>query len=179
MKPPRFNLLILLPPLLFAGFAAAAFLALKRENPDELPSALIGRTAPLLATAEPLGDLPLLGDADLSGPGLKLVNFWASWCAPCRAEHPLLMDLTDGEIPVYGINYKDQPANAEGFLAELGNPYDRIAADPSGRTGIDWGIYGVPETFLVGPGGEILTRFPGPLTRAAFADRLQPVIDAN
>lgn len=179
MKPRRLNLLIILPPLLFFGFAAAAYFGLKRENPDELPSALVGRTAPLLSHVEPFGDMTPVTDADLSGPGLKLVNFWASWCGPCRAEHPLLMDLNEGGIPVIGINYKDTPANAEGFLAELGNPYDLIAADTSGRTGIDWGIYGVPETFLVGADGEILVRFPGPLTRDAFAKRLQPVIDAN
>ncbi len=178
MAERKFNLLLVLPPLLFAGFAIAAYLGLKRENPNELPSALVGRPAPALAAVEPFGEAIAPTDAALAGPGVKLVNFWASWCGPCRAEHPILMELGAGEIPVIGINYKDAPENAGGFLGELGNPYDMIGADTSGRTGIDWGIYGVPETFLIGPGGEVLYRHPGPLTRDIWERKLAPVIES-
>lgn len=174
----RVNPLLFLPPLIFAGFAIAAYLGLVRENPDELPSALIGQQAPALTEAAEFPGAPLLTDADLRAPGVKLVNFWASWCAPCRAEHPLLMDLrADGMVEVLGINYKDEEANASGFLAELGNPYRAIAADTTGRTGIDWGIYGVPETFVIGGDGEILFRHPGPMTREIFEKRIRPVIE--
>lgn len=178
MANRKFNPLVILPPTLFVAFALAAYLGLKRENPNELPSALIGKSAPSLAAVEPFGDSPMPTNAALSGSGVKLVNFWASWCGPCRAEHPLLMELGKGDIPVVGINYRDAPENARGFLEELGDPYDMIGADGTGRTGIDWGIYGVPETFIVGPDGEILFRHPGPLTRDIWQRKLAPVIDA-
>jgi cytochrome c biogenesis protein CcmG, thiol:disulfide interchange protein DsbE len=173
---PRANPLILLPPILFLAFAAAAYLGLKRENPDELPSALLDEPAPALAATLPLRDDPAPTAADLLAPGVKLVNFWASWCAPCRAEHPVLEELAAEGLTVIGINYKDEPDKALGFLEELGDPYARIGADPSGRTGLDWGIYGVPETFVVGPDGTILLRHPGPLTRDLVEKRLRPVI---
>jgi cytochrome c biogenesis protein CcmG/thiol:disulfide interchange protein DsbE len=105
------------------------------------------------------------------------VNFWASWCAPCRAEHPLLTEIAASGVPVIGVNYKDTPANALAFLDELGDPFASIGADRSGRTGLDWGIYGVPETFVVDADGTVLLRHPGPLTRDIVARRLQPVID--
>jgi cytochrome c biogenesis protein CcmG, thiol:disulfide interchange protein DsbE len=178
MAERRSNPLLILPPLLFLAFAGAAYLGLKRDNPEELPSALIGKEAPALSSITQFSGEPMPDDAVLEGPGVKLVNFWASWCGPCRAEHPLLMEVGKDSIPVIGINYKDDEAKAAGFLAELGNPYRMIGEDGSGRTGIDWGIYGVPETFVVGPGGEILFRHPGPLTRDIFEKRLRPVIDA-
>lgn len=179
MAERKFNPLLFLPPILFVAFALAAYLGLKRENPNELPSALIGKAAPSLAEVSRFGSASAPSDDMLSGPGVKLVNFWASWCGPCRAEHPLLMELGESEVPVVGINYKDAPGNAQGFLDELGDPYDLIGADETGRTGIDWGIYGVPETFVVGPGGEILFRHPGPLTRDVWDRRLAPVIDGT
>ncbi|WP_392664150.1 DsbE family thiol:disulfide interchange protein [Amaricoccus sp. B4] len=178
MAERRFNPLIALPPLLFIAFAVAAWFGLQREDPNALPSALIGKTTPPLAYVSEFPGSPTPTDADLTGPGIKLVNFWASWCAPCRAEHPVLMELGTPERPVIGINYKDSPEKAAAFLAELGNPYAMVGEDASGRTGIDWGIYGVPETFVVGPGGKILFRHPGPLTREVIEKRLKPVIDA-
>lgn len=177
MAERKFNYLVFLPPIFFAAFVIGAYYGLKRENPNELPSALIGRTAPSLADVRPFAGSPAPDDPLLAGDGVKLVNFWASWCGPCRAEHPLLMELGATEIPVIGINYKDAAENAQGFLAELGNPYDMIGADDTGRTGIDWGIYGVPETFVVGPGGEILFRHPGPLTREVWEKRLAPLVE--
>ncbi|HMR53754.1 MAG TPA: DsbE family thiol:disulfide interchange protein [Amaricoccus sp.] len=176
MARPSFNLLMLLPPLLFAVFAGLAWFALTRENPDELPSALIGRPAPSLAATTALRDDPAPTDADLRAPGVKLVNFWASWCGPCRAEHPVLEELAAEGQTVVGVNYKDDPANARAFLAELGDPFAAIGTDRSGRTGLDWGIYGVPETFVIAPDGTILLRHPGPLTRDIVERRLRPAI---
>ncbi len=173
------NPLLLLPPLAFVAFALVSWYALTRENPSELPSALIGRQAPDLALTETLrGDTPPTA-ADLTAPGVKLVNFWASWCGPCRAEHPILTDLAEAGVPVIGVNYKDQPDNARAFLDELGDPYALIGADRTGRTGLDWGIYGVPETFLIDGDGTILVRHPGPLTREVLASRFAPHIEGR
>ncbi|WP_424929322.1 DsbE family thiol:disulfide interchange protein [Amaricoccus tamworthensis] len=179
MTKRKFNPLVLLPPLLFLAFGIAAWVGLTRENPDELPSALVGRTTPSVAGLAPMDGGPVPSDEDLRGDGMKLVNFWASWCGPCRAEHPLLMELGESEVPVIGINYKDSADNAAGFLEELGNPYDSIGADADGRSGIDWGIYGVPETFVVGPDGEILHRHPGPLTVDIFNKRIRPLLEGQ
>jgi cytochrome c biogenesis protein CcmG/thiol:disulfide interchange protein DsbE len=176
MARRSFNFLMILPPLVFLVFAAAAYVALKRDNPEELPSALVGEPAPGIDRTVALRDDPAPTDADLRAPGVKLVNFWASWCAPCRAEHPVLSGLAEAGIPVIGINYKDQPQNARSFLAELGDPFEKIGADESGRTGIDWGIYGVPETFVVAGDGTVIMRYPGPLTEDAIENRLRPAI---
>lgn len=176
MAKPKGNLLVLLPPLLFAAFAALAFFALKRENPDELPSALAGRPAPSLATLTPLGDKPLAGDAALRAGGVTLVNFWASWCGPCRIEHPFLDQLAAEGVAVIGVNYKDQPANALEFLDALGDPFAAIGQDAKGRVGLDWGIYGVPETFVVDARGAILMRYPGPLTPEVVETRIRPFL---
>ncbi len=177
MARPRFNLLIAVPPLLFAGFAALAFVALKRENPGELPSALVDRPAPTLETAVALrADAPP-DDASLRAGEVTLVNFWASWCGPCRIEHPVLTELSDAGVTVIGINYKDRSDQALAFLAELGDPYASIGADPDGRIGLDWGLYGVPETFVVAGDGTILLRHPGPLSPSIVANRLRPLLD--
>lgn len=178
MARPRFNLLMILPPLVFLGFATAAYVALKRDNPEELPSALVGRPAPSVERTVALRDDPAPIAADLTAPGVKLVNFWASWCGPCRIEHPLLSSLADEGLPVIGINYKDDPAKARAFLAELGDPYAKIGADESGRTGLDWGIYGVPETFVVDGSGNVVMRFPGPLDPASIDSRIRSAIAA-
>jgi cytochrome c biogenesis protein CcmG/thiol:disulfide interchange protein DsbE len=172
----KFRPLLALPPLLFAAFAGVAYVGLRRENATELPSALIGKEAPSLAGTVPLRDDPAPTNAELTAPGVKLVNFWASWCGPCRAEHPILREISASGLPVIGVNYKDQPSNALGFLAELGDPFTQIGADPSGRVALDWGIYGVPETFVVDGSGRILLRYPGPLTKAIFDDEIKPLL---
>ncbi len=168
--------MMLAPLVIFAAFAGLAARGLFRENPDELPSALIGKTAPAVEVST-LGDKPPFEDAHLRQDGLKIVNFWASWCAPCRAEHPNLMKLTEMGIPIYGVNYKDKPENALGFLAELGDPYTAIGADAAGRMGINWGVYGVPETYIVDAKGQILLRFAGPITKRHLKDTILPAIE--
>ena len=178
MARRKLNFLMILPPLVFLGFASAAYVALKRDNPAELPSALVGQPAPDVGRTVALRDDPAPTAADLAAPGVKLVNFFASWCGPCRIEHPVLTGLAAEGIPVIGINYKDKPEQARAFLAELGDPYARIGADESGRTALDWGIYGVPETFVVGPDGRILLRFPGPLDPVTIEKRIAPAISA-
>jgi cytochrome c biogenesis protein CcmG/thiol:disulfide interchange protein DsbE len=176
MERARLNPLLLLPPLLFAAFAGLAWFALTRENAGELPSALIGRPAPGLGQIEALSDDPPPTDTDLRAPGVKLVNFWASWCAPCRVEHPLLTEIAASGVPVIGVNYKDTPDNALAFLDELGDPFASVGADRSGRTGLDWGIYGVPETFVVAADGTVLLRHPGPITPDVFERRFAPLL---
>jgi cytochrome c biogenesis protein CcmG/thiol:disulfide interchange protein DsbE len=172
------TLLMMVPPLLFLVFAGVAYVGLHRENPEELPSALVGAPAPGLDRTVALRGDPPPRVADLTAPGVKLVNFWASWCGPCRVEHPLLEALSAEGVPVIGVNYKYTPENALGFLAELGDPYAKIGADESGRTGLDWGIYGVPETFVIGPDGTVVMRFPGPISPDVLEKRIRPAMEA-
>lgn len=169
--------LLYLPPLVFAAIAAGFFFGMQREDPDALPSAIAGQPAPAVAL-EPLGDRPVFEDAALDAPGVKLVNFWASWCAPCRVEHPNLELLAAEGIPIYGINYKDDPAKAEAFLDELGDPYTGIGTDESGRTAIDWGLYGVPETYVIDGEGRVVLRFAGPITERSLEGQIRPAIEA-
>lgn len=171
----RISPLVALPPVLFAGLALVFFLGMQREDPDALPSARQGQEVPPL-TVETLAGYPGFDDGKLREPGAKLVNFWASWCAPCRAEHPNLEVLAAEGVTIYGVNYKDKPDNAAGFLEELGNPYTAIMADSSGRTGIDWGTYGVPETFVIDGKGKIVLRFAGPITERVIDSTIKPAI---
>jgi len=167
---------MILPPVIFAGLAAMFFVGMNRDDPNALPSAMTGRTAPGVTLTQ-LGEGPLFDDAALQSGGVKLVNFWASWCAPCRAEHPTLEALAAEGIPIFGINYKDKPANALGFLAELGNPYAAMGADETGRTGLDWGVYGVPETYVIDADGIVILRFAGPITQRALASKIRPAME--
>jgi len=172
---PRVPILMVVPLVVFVGFAGLALVGLQRDNPDELPSALAGRQAPAVAVT-PLGDKPTFSDADLRRGEVSLVNYWASWCAPCRVEHPKLETLADEGIPIYGINYKDKPGNALGFLDELGDPYAAIGADAKGRMALDWGLYGVPETYVIDGSGEIVLRFAGPITEQILENTIRPAI---
>jgi cytochrome c biogenesis protein CcmG/thiol:disulfide interchange protein DsbE len=163
-----------LPPVLFAGLAALFIVGMNREDPDNLPSALSGKSAPGVQVT-PLGEVPVFTDADLRLPGVKLVNFFASWCAPCRVEHPILERLAAEGIPIYGVNYKDRAEDALGFLGELGNPYAAIGQD-GGRMALDWGVYGVPETYVIDSEGQIVLRFAGPITEQELERSLRPAI---
>ena len=165
-----------------AAFAALAVIFIIRleqgGDPSLIPSALIGRPAPatVLPPLEGL-DRPGIDAADFAGK-VTLVNVWASWCVPCREEHPILEKLaTDKRINLVGINYKDKPANALGFLGQMGNPYAAVGVDEKGRSSIDWGVYGVPETFLVGRDGKIRFKFVGPLSDESLEKVLMPEIE--
>lgn len=180
----RLRLVLAFLPLIVFGALAAIFYGqlVSGRDASEVPSALIGQPAPPL-DLEPLEGLtaggapvPALTSQAIAGRP-ALVNIWASWCAPCRIEHPLLTELArDGRILITGINYKDKPQNALRFLGELGNPYDAVGVDPSGRTAIDWGVYGVPETYLVDGEGVIRYKHIGPLTPEAVREELMPAI---
>lgn len=173
----RISPLVAAPPILFAALAGLFYFGMHREDPDALPSTRVGAVAPAMQL-EPLGAKPEFELAALKEDGVKLVNFWASWCAPCRAEHPNLELLADEGVPIYGINYKDDPAKALAFLEELGDPYLGIGADTGGRTGIDWGLYGVPETFVIDGDGVVRLRFAGPITQRVLEERIRPAIAA-
>jgi cytochrome c biogenesis protein CcmG/thiol:disulfide interchange protein DsbE len=179
----RIRLVAALPLLVFAGLAALFYVGLYAGDPSRIPSALVGKAVPRfdLPRLEGLqadgGPVPALSSEDLRGQ-VSVVNVWASWCVPCRDEHPVLMSLArDKRFRLVGINYKDQPENARRFLGVHGNPFRAVGVDASGRTAIDWGVYGVPETFVVGPDGRILYKHVGPLTEQAVRDVLGPVIE--
>ncbi len=172
----RVSPLVILPLALFAGLAGLFAAGMWRDDPDVLPSTVEGAPAPALSLS-PLGDMPPFQDPDLRMPGVKLVNFWASWCVPCRVEHPNLEKLSAEGLPILGINYKDKEEDALAFLGELGNPYAAVAADDTGRNAIEWGVYGVPETFVIDADGTVLLRYPGPLTQDVIDDTIRPVID--
>lgn len=187
LKSPRkrTNWAVYLPLLLFGALALVFLFRLFAGDPSKLPSALIGKPAPILAlpAVEGLKDgekpIPGFSGADLASGQLTLVNVFASWCAPCHQEHPFLMDLAkDKRFRILGINQKDRPENAQRFLTRLGNPYAAVGADPDGRASIEWGVYGVPETFLVDGKGVILFKHVGPLTLESIRDKLEPAIKA-
>lgn len=178
-KPVSRRLFVLLPLALFLVLCGI-FLAQLMSGRDisEIPSALIGEPAPRTELPPlPGAELPGLDSATFAGK-VTLVNVFASWCVPCRDEHPMVMELKrDGRFAVTGLNYKDKPANALKFLTELGNPYTAIGIDENGRAGINWGVYGVPETFLVGKDGRIAYKHVGPITPASLTQRLMPEIE--
>lgn len=174
----RLNAALLAPLAIFAGLGIAFFWAMNRDEGRALPSAFVGRPAPGLDMPA-LADLPLARTEDLHEEGWKLVNFWASWCPPCRAEHPTFVNLANEGWKVIGVNKSDTEANALAFLGELGDPYVKHAADPNGRQAIDWGVYGLPETFLVDDKGMIRLRFPGPVTSRVWERQFLPIIEAD
>lgn len=176
---PRVSLIVLIPLLVFLALAAIFLLQLlSGRDISTVPSALIGQPAPQ-TVLPPLEGMGLPGfDTNTFKGQVTLVNVWASWCAPCREEHPVLMELSrDGRFALIGMNYKDKPENARRFVGELGNPYSAIGVDESGRSAIDWGVYGVPETYVVGPDGTIGYRHVGPLTPDSVSLSLMPEIE--
>jgi cytochrome c biogenesis protein CcmG/thiol:disulfide interchange protein DsbE len=175
-KPRRW--LLFLPLVVFLGLAAVFMTQLlSGKNSAIVPSVLIGHKAPAtkLPPLEGMG-LPGIASADFKGH-LTLLNVWASWCAPCREEQPLLMGLAaDPRFRLVGLDYKDKPENARRFLGEMGNPFDAIGVDEKGTSTINWGVYGVPETFLIGRNGVILYKHVGPFTPQSIASDLMPAI---
>ena len=173
------RLIVLLPLLIFLGLAGL-FLAqlLSGRDESEVPSALIDLPAPQTSLPALEGiNLPGLESKSFAGK-VTLVNVFASWCAPCREEHPVLLALSqDKRFVMTALNYKDQPENARRFLGDLGNPFQAIGVDAAGRTAIDWGVYGVPETFVVGKDGKIAYKHVGPLTAESARDLLLPQIE--
>ena len=167
---PRRPGLVLLPVAIFASLAIILWYGLSR-NPNDLPSALIGKPVPEFALPAIDGsNIPSFTSADLKAGGVSVVNIWASWCGPCRLEHPILMELSKRtDIRLFGINNKDKAENARRFLGTLGQPFAAIGADTNGRTTIDWGSYGVPETFIVDGKGMIRFKWIGPLSAEILA----------
>lgn len=178
-------ILALVPVAAFTGLTILFAIALGGGDPSKVPSALIGKTVPefTLPPVEALlgsnGQVPGLDSEDFRRGEVSVVNVWASWCGPCREEHPYLMQLAArGDVAVVGINYKDQPENARRFLGLHGNPFAAVGSDSSGRTAVDWGVYGVPETFVVDGAGTIRYKHVGPLTAKALTDAVVPAIEA-
>ena len=181
---PRWRRLIVLVPLIvFAGLAALFLVRLSSGDPSLIPSALIGHPVPQ-TTLPPIAGLrrdgvavPGLDPASFKG-AVSVVNVWASWCVPCHDEAPLLMQLSqDRRLRVVGINYKDDTDNARRFLGRYGNPFVASGVDQNGRAAIEWGVYGVPETFVIGRDARIAYKFVGPITPENFQSVLLPQID--
>ncbi|HSI41201.1 MAG TPA: DsbE family thiol:disulfide interchange protein [Xanthobacteraceae bacterium] len=182
-RPNGRRLLVLLPLIGFLALAGLFYGRLFSGDPSRLPSALVGRPAPAL-------DLPALDGLTRDGapvPGIvaadfkgrvTVLNVWASWCAPCRDEHPLLVQLAGlPGIRLVGLNYKDDTGNARRFLGRFGNPFAAVGVDAGGRAAIDWGVYGVPETFIIGRDGRVAYKFVGPLDPESLRTRLLPEIE--
>jgi cytochrome c biogenesis protein CcmG/thiol:disulfide interchange protein DsbE len=170
-------LLAALPLAVVLGLSGAFFDRLGKD-PSALPSALIGKPVPDFALPGLDESGPGLAAADLRAGRVTVVNVFASWCAPCRIEHPLLTALTKVPgITLVGIAYKDKPEASKAFLAELGNPFTLIGADVTGRVAIDWGVYGVPETYLVSKTGEIAWKHVGPLTEEVIRAEMLPLAE--
>lgn len=175
--------LALIPLVVFLALSAL-FLSRLGKDAAQIPSALIGKQVPKFSLPQLAGlSAPGFDDGELRKGGVTLVNIFASWCGPCRDEHPQLVALASDAtlkargVRIFGLNYKDSPANAKRFLESLGNPYSHIGVDSAGRAAIDWGVYGVPETFVVKGDGTIAYKFIGPISPAALKQRLLPEIE--
>jgi cytochrome c biogenesis protein CcmG, thiol:disulfide interchange protein DsbE len=173
----------LLPVVVFAGLAVLFVIGLGQEDPSRVPSVLIGKPAPefdlppLKGLTRQGAEVPGFATGDLQG-NVTVVNIWASWCGPCRDEHPHLMTLSEVDgVRLVGINYKDEPANARRFLGALGLPYEAVGVDADGRVFVDWGAYGVPETFIVDASGIIRHKYIGPITARALEKTILPMIE--
>jgi cytochrome c biogenesis protein CcmG, thiol:disulfide interchange protein DsbE len=180
----RLPLLRLLPVAMFVVVAVFFALALRTGDPSLLPSTLVGKPVP--ATTFPgIEGLAAAGNsgggfssADLAKGKISVVNYWASWCVPCIDEHPLLETLKEqAGVDIYGINYKDQAANARRFLGRYGNPYTAVGTDAQGRAAIDWGVYGTPETFVINGRGNVIYKHVGPISEDSLKSKLLPIIE--
>ncbi len=179
----KVNWLVFVPLLVMVGLLGALALGLNERraardagvNPDVLPSVQEGAPAPAIVEQAVAG-LPVFTRADLDAPGLKVVNFWASWCAPCRAEHQHLVAFAR-DLPVYGVNRDVTDAQAVGFLNELGNPFTGVVADPRNRTSVEWGVYALPETFFIDGEGRVILHFRGPITERSLGSTIRPALE--
>lgn len=172
----RISPLMVLPPVIFGAFAVLAYVGMFREDPQGLPSTRIGQPAP------PITEVALTGYAGfspelLTSGEVTLVNFWASWCPPCRIEHPKLLEMQADGMSIVGVNIRDQEANASQYLTDDGNPFVAVPFDPAGRTSIDWGVTAPPETFIIDGDGTVLFRFAGPLVGSDYEQRFVPALE--
>ncbi|MBS7545400.1 DsbE family thiol:disulfide interchange protein [Ancylobacter oerskovii] len=183
-SPLRRRLLLLVPLVLFLALAALFYGRLFSGDPARLPSALIGHPAPTLdlppldGLARAGAPVPGLPAGSVGKGGVTVLNVFASWCVPCRDEHPYLVQLS--QMPGFrlvGLNYKDDAGNARRFLGTFGNPYAAVGVDANGRAAIEWGVYGVPETFVIGRDGRIAYKYVGPIDADGLRDRLLPEIE--
>lgn len=164
--------LMLAPPLIFAGFVALAAVGMLTGD-DELEAARVGQIAPAMTDAALEGFEGVTAD-DFARGEVTLVNFWASWCPPCRAEHPKLLELEAQGVPIIGVNFRDKADPARAYLAEAQNPFVAVPFDPEGRSAFDWGVSAPPETFILDGEGRVLYRFIGPLIGSDFEQRFLP-----
>jgi len=178
------NPLVIVPVLIFVALTIVFALSLKSGDPSRLPSALIGKTVPavdftplagLVAKGRPV---PGIAATDLAKGDVTVVNYWASWCGPCLQEHPFLTQLSQSGVNVVGINYKDPPPGGRRFLGRHGNPYTAVGVDPAGRGAIEWGVYGMPETFVVDGKGRVTFKHVGPISSEILKNKLIPAISA-
>ncbi len=172
----RRRAVFVVPIVVFLGIAVFLGIGLSL-NPREIPSPLIGKPVPDFKLPPVQGRTLGLSTEDLKGE-VSLVNVFASWCVACREEHPLLMRLSQqGIVPIHGLNYKDAPKDAADWLDRLGDPYTRTGADINGRVGIDWGVYGVPETFVVDRNGRIVYKHIGPISPRDWEEKMTPLVE--
>lgn len=168
--------MMIAPPVIFAAFVILAAVGMYRDDPEGLPSTLVGKQAPSMPEAT-LEGYPKATDDMLRGGEVTLVNFWASWCPPCRAEHPKLLEMQAGGMNIIGVNFKDTKGNATSYLEDERSPFSGVGFDPQGRVAIDWGVTAPPETFIVGGDGTVLFRFAGPLVGSDYEQRFMPALE--
>lgn len=182
VQPRRSNAIVMVPVIVFAALAIVFGFSLRSGDPSRLPSALIGKEAPafdfpaldgLVGNGQPLKGV---SPADLAKGEVTVVNFFASWCVPCVQEHPVLVELGRRGVKIVGINYKDPSPGGRRFLGRYGNPYAAVGTDESGRGAIEWGVYGMPETFVVDGKGRIAFKYVGPITAKALEEQMMPAI---
>lgn len=172
----RISPLIVIPPAIFAGFAGLLLAGLLRDNAGELPSTLIGQQAPAVPV-EAVSGTEQVTDEMLRSGEVTVVNFWASWCPPCRAEHPNLLALEADGVRIAGINFRDRDVDARRYLTDDGDPFFATGFDPRGRVAIDWGVTAPPETFIVDGDGTVLFRYIGPLVASDYEQRFLPELE--
>ena len=167
--------MMIAPPVIFATFVALAAVGMYRDDPEGLPSTLVGQQAPAMP-ADTLPGYPQATDDMLRAGQVSLVNFWASWCPPCRAEHPKLLEMQAEGMNIIGVNFKDTEKNATAYLEDEESPFAGVGFDPQGRVAIDWGVTAPPETFIVDGDGTVLFRFAGPLVGSDYEQRFLPAL---